>query len=87
MIRKLQSYASVRGVKVLSSSTASYCAARKNLKEQTHSEIFEHTADQLAEMPETGLLNNRRVVVVDGTGVTMPGPVAEIQDLSPRGPI
>ena len=36
------------------------------------SDILEHTADRLEEMPDTGLLNNRRVIVVDGAGVTMP---------------
>ena len=40
VIRKLQSYASVKGVKVPSSSTASYCAARKKLDKRTLSGIF-----------------------------------------------
>ncbi len=72
VIRKLQSYASIKGVKVPSSSTASYCTARKKLDEQMLSEILEHTAGQFEKLPETGLLNNRRVIVVDGTGVSMP---------------
>jgi hypothetical protein len=72
VIRKLQSYASLKGIKVPSSSTASYCTARKKLDEQMLSDILEHTADQLKKMPEGGLLNNRRVIVVDGTGVSMP---------------
>jgi hypothetical protein len=67
VIRKLQSYASIKGVKVPSSSTASYCVARKKLDEQMLSDILEHTADRLEEMPETGLMNNRRVIVVDGS--------------------
>jgi hypothetical protein len=72
VIRKLQSYASIKGIKVPSSSTASYCAARKKLEEQTLSGIFEHTAARLNKMPNSGSLNNRRVIVVDGTGVSMP---------------
>jgi hypothetical protein len=72
VIRKLQSYASIKGVKVPSSSTAAYCAARKKLDEQMLSDILAHTADRLEEMPETGLMNNRRVIVVDGTGISMP---------------
>lgn len=72
VIRKLQSYASIKGLKVPSSSTASYCTARAKLEEQTLSDIFAHTADSLETIPETGTLNNRRVIVVDGTGVTMP---------------
>jgi hypothetical protein len=40
VIRKLQSYASVKGVNVPSSSTASYCIARKKMDEQMLVEIF-----------------------------------------------
>jgi hypothetical protein len=72
VIRKLQSYASMKGIKVPSSSTASYCTARKKLDEQMLSDILEHTAERLEQMPESGFLNNRRVIVVDGTGVSMP---------------
>lgn len=76
VIRKLQAYASIKGVKVPSSSTASYCVARKNLDEQMLSDILEHTAERLEEMPEAGMMNNRRVIVVDGTGVSMPDTLA-----------
>ena len=72
VIRKLQSYASIKGVRIPSSSTASYCTARKKLDEQMFSEIFDHTAAQLNKRPKDGLLNNRRVIVADGTGVSMP---------------
>nr|WP_320116076.1 IS4 family transposase [uncultured Desulfuromonas sp.] len=72
VIRKLQSYASIKGSKIPSSSTASYCTARKKLDEDMLCEIFEHTANQLDQFPESGLLANRRVIVVDGTGVSMP---------------
>ena len=72
VVRKLQSYASIKGVKVPSSSTASYCTARKKLNKEMLFEIFEHTARQFDKKPKTVLLNNRRVIVVDGTGVSMP---------------
>jgi hypothetical protein len=72
VIRKLQSYASIKGSKIPSSSTASYCTARKKLDEHMLYEILEHTATQLDLFPEAGLLANRRVIVVDGTGVSMP---------------
>jgi len=72
VIRKLQSYASIKGVKVPSSSTAAYCAARKKLDKQMLSDILAHTAERLEKMPETSLMNNRRVIVVDGTGISMP---------------
>lgn len=83
VIRKLQSYASIKGVKVPSSSTAAYCAARKKLDEQMLCEILEHTAAMLEEMPETGLMNNRRVIVVDGTGISMPDTSAN-QEIWPQ---
>jgi hypothetical protein len=83
VIRKLQSYASIKGVKVPSSSTAAYCAARKKLDEQMLSDILAHTADRLEEMPETGLMNNRRVIVVDGTGISMPDTAAN-QEVWPQ---
>lgn len=72
VIRKLQSYASIRGIKVPSSSTASYCIARKKLDEDMLIDILNHTVRCLEAMPETGMLNNRRVIVVDGTSVSMP---------------
>ena len=72
VIRKLQSYASIKGVKVPSSSTSSYCAARKKLDEQMLADILKHTAARLEEIPDPGLMNNRRVIVVDGTGISMP---------------
>ena len=38
VIRKLQSYASIKGVKIPSSSTASYCTARKKLDDRQQKE-------------------------------------------------
>ncbi len=72
VVKKLQSYASLKGIKVPSSSTASYCTARKKMPEQSLSDIFQHTALQGDRPVKTGLLNNRRVIVVDGTGLSMP---------------
>lgn len=83
VIRKLQAYASIRGIKIPSSSTASYCAARMKLDEQMLSDILDHTADRLEDMSESGLLNKRRVIVVDGTGVAMPD-TTENQEVWPQ---
>jgi hypothetical protein len=83
VIRKLQSYASIKGIKVPSSSTASYCTARKKLDEQMLSKILAHTAERIELMPEKGILNNRRVIVVDGTGVSMPD-TPQNQDVWPQ---
>ena len=72
VVRKLQSYASLKGIKVPSSSTASYCTARKKLDEQILTDIFQYTTVQGDRPTKTGLLSNRRVIVVDGTGLSMP---------------
>jgi hypothetical protein len=45
--------------------------------------ILDHTAERLEEMPETGWMNNRRVIVVDGTGVSMPDTLAN-QEMWPQ---
>lgn len=72
VVRKIQSYASLRGIRVPSSSTASYCTARKKLREETLKDIFQYTAVKGDCSSKTGLLKNRRVIVVDGTGLSMP---------------
>ncbi len=83
MVRKIQSYASLKGVRLPSSSTASYCNTRKKLSEQTLSDIFQYTAVGGNKSTTTGLLNNRRVIVVDGTGLSMPD-TPENQSLWPQ---
>ena len=72
MVRILKSYASLKGTRVPSSSTASYCTARKKLDEQILMDIFQYTTAQGGRSTKTGLLRNRRVIVVDGTGLSMP---------------
>lgn len=83
VVRKLQAYASLKGIKVPSSSTASYCIARKKLDEQTLDDIFQYTAVQGDKQTKSGLLNNRRVIVVDGTGLSMPD-TPENQEVWPQ---
>ncbi|MDF7824420.1 IS4 family transposase [Pontiellaceae bacterium B12227] len=72
VVLKMQSYASMNGLKLPSSSTSAYCQARKKLQRSELMKILKHTAKRLNYMPERGYLNERRVVVVDGTGVSMP---------------
>jgi hypothetical protein len=83
VIRKLQSYASLKGITFPSSSTSSYCTARKKLDIQTLAEIFDHTAGHPEGGPQIGRLNGRRVIVVDGTGVSMPDTL-ENQEVWPQ---
>lgn len=86
VVRKLQAYISVKGNRMPSSSTASYCTARKKLDEEMLSEILEYTVEPLAKEPASGILNNRRIVVVDGTGVSMPDTRAN-QEVWPQSSI
>jgi hypothetical protein len=72
VVLKMQSYASMNGLKLPSSSTSAYCQARKKLNQPELMKILKHTAKRLTFMPEQGYLNGRRVIVVDGTGVSMP---------------
>ena len=85
VIRKLQAFAAMRSKPLPSSSTAAYCQARKRLDLATLKAIFLHTVQQLQDQPNpnTDPLHYRRVVVVDGTGVSMPD-TAENQQVWPQ---
>lgn len=72
VVRKLQAYAAVKSGDLPCSSTSAYCQARKKFDPQSLEEILRHTSQRLQQMTDTGWLNGRRVVVVDGTGVSMP---------------
>jgi len=72
VVRKLQAFAAMKSNPLPSSSTAAYCQARKKIDISGLEAILQHTSQQLQAMPEAGRLNDRRVVVVDGTGVSMP---------------
>lgn len=78
-VKKIQAYACERGLKYPSSSTASYCTARAKLDQSMLDEVIDYTAKQLQKMPERYSFHNRRVVVVDGTGFSMPDTAANQQ--------
>jgi len=71
VIRKLQAFAALKLEKLPSSSTAAYCKARQKLDQSTLDSILSHTSD-IQDVADPDRLNGRRVVVVDGTGVSMP---------------
>ena len=72
VVRKMQAFAALKSHIMPSSSTAAYCKARQNLAEADLQSIFEHTTQALDKKPRSPTLNGRRVIVVDGTGVSMP---------------
>ncbi len=83
VVRKLQAFAAMKSKPLPSSSTAGYCQARKKLDLPSLEIILQHTSKKLQSMADTGRLNNRRVVVVDGTGVSMPDTM-ENQEMWPQ---
>jgi hypothetical protein len=66
-----------------SSSTSAYCQARLKLEESDLESIQAHTSKQLIEQGTDKVLQSRRVVVVDGTGISMPD-TAENQQVWPQ---
>ena len=72
VVRKAQSHAVANGKKMPSSSTSAYCQARKRLQLSELKNIFKHVVKKAEQTDIKGSLNGRRVVVVDGTGVSMP---------------
>lgn len=76
VVRKMQAYAVIAGLKLPASSTSAYCQARSKLGLSELMNIFKHTAKRIDEMPGRGFLKGRRVIVVDGTGISMPDSAA-----------
>lgn len=72
VVRKLQASTAFRLKVVPSSSTAAYCKARKKLELPMLESIHQHLSDHLKTGASSDCLNGRRVIVVDGTGISMP---------------
>ena len=79
VVRKLQSLCAAQSKPMPSSSTSAYCQARARLDEKSLTDIFTHTTKQGRSEDDAGRLNSRRVVVVDGTGLSMPDTEANQQ--------
>lgn len=71
VVRKAQAIAAIKSLPIPSSSTAAYCKARQKLSKSGLDEVLNHTA-QLDQNAQNSSLTGRRVIVVDGTGVSMP---------------
>jgi hypothetical protein len=83
VVRKLQAFAAIKSIRLPSSSTSAYCQARKKLDHSSLESILKHTSNNLQLSTDSARLNGRRVVVVDGTGVSMPD-TAENQEVWPQ---
>lgn len=71
VVRKIQALAATRSMPAPSASTSAYCQARSKLDETGLKEILAHTAQNLQQQGRGRWWKGRRVVVVDGTGVSM----------------
>ena len=81
VVRMFQAFAASRAFKQPSSSSSAYCQARHRFKEADLQSIFEHTSG-LAKHSHAyePSLQGRRVIVVDGTGVSMPDTIRNQKD-------
>jgi hypothetical protein len=72
VVRKLQSLAASKGMAPMSSSSSAYCQARSKLETASLEAILAATCGQVRDRSRSSSWKQRRVVVVDGTGVSMP---------------
>ena len=72
VVRKIQAFAAMKSHTLPSSSTAAYCQARQKLMESDLDQILVGTSTHLQPKGDEHLFFGRRVVVVDGTGLSMP---------------
>ena len=80
VVRKVQALAATRSMPVPSASTSAYCQARSKLDPVELEKILAHTAQDLQQQGRSRWWKDRRVVVVDGTGVSMADTHANQQD-------
>jgi hypothetical protein len=71
VVRKVQALAATRSMPVPSASTSAYCQARSKLDSVELEKILAHTAEDLQQQGRSRWWKDRRVVVVDGTGVSI----------------
>ena len=83
VVKKLQAYAALRKMKIPSATTSAYCRARKNLCVEDLKKIFTDSFQCLERRSGKKDYWGRRVVVVDGTTVSMPD-TEENQQLWPQ---
>ena len=80
VVRKVQALAATRSMPVPSASTSAYCQARSKLDPVELEKILAHTAQDLQQQGRSRWWKDRRVVVVDGTGVSMADTHANQED-------
>jgi hypothetical protein len=76
VVRKVQAYAASQSMPAPSASISAYCQARGKLEQSSLETILARTGDTLQRRGRSRWWKDRRVVVVDGTGVSMPDTAA-----------
>jgi len=71
VVLKFQAFVAKSSGKPMACSTSAYCQARKNLDESWLSAIFKSLTQQLCHAVCKTRLQGRRVIVVDGTGLSI----------------
>ena len=72
VVRKFHAFAAANSLALPSSSSSAYCQARTKLETFDLESILTHTVEQMTQRKTENRLQGRRVIVVDGTGISMP---------------
>jgi IS4 transposase len=72
VVQKLKAYAALRGLDLPSSGTAAYCKARSKLSMDDVLAVHKHVTSSMEQLGTSDAWHGHRVIVVDGTGTSMP---------------
>jgi len=76
VVMKFHTFMAKNSEKSIACSTSAYCQARKKIDKAWLESIFKHVSQQLSHAVGKPRLQGRRVIVVDGTGLSMPDTVS-----------
>jgi hypothetical protein len=80
-VARLKGWRAARGLPPCSLATGGYCKARRRLPESLLPRLVREVGDGLhGHAPERWLFHGRKVVIVDGSGVSMPDIVSPVQN-------
>ena len=71
VVSKIRAFSLLKFDFSISPSTGAYCSARQNLSKNEIEKVFDHVSDTFGELGKKSF-SGRRVIVVDGTGLTAP---------------
>lgn len=83
VVRNIQAAAAASGTPIPNSSTSAWCQARAKLDPKMLKSLHQHTVVELESYGQSDALQGRRVIVFDGTGLSMPD-TAQNQEVWPQ---